>query len=192
MTQLTTFIAMLVAAIGGAAPSPDPGHAMDVAHSTMTVYVYKSGLFAFAADNHTISAPIASGSVDERAKTVDLTVNAGDLKVLDPGLSPDRRGQIQARMESPDVLDPARFPKIEFKSTSLEFDSKGAANVAGDLTLHGQTHKITVHVTRASSNHYNGKATILQTDFGITPIRIIGGTVKVKNNVDIAFDIATR
>jgi hypothetical protein len=37
---------------------------------------------------------------------------------------------------------------------------------------------------------YRGEAHIRQRDFGIQPIRIAGGTISVKDDLRIAFDIA--
>jgi polyisoprenoid-binding protein YceI len=187
--------AILAAAVGS--PTPEAAdaasaHAIDTAHSTLILHVWKTGLFAFAADNHIINAPIESGSVNEGKKSVDLTVDARELKVLDPKMPADRRAQVQGNMESAQVLDATRFPKIEYKSTSLDFDAKGDAKIAGELTLHGQTHPVTARVRRTSAGHYHGTAVVRQTEFGITPIRIAGGTVKVKDNVDVEFDIVTR
>ena len=48
---------------------------------------------------------------------------------------------------------------------------------------------LTVSVALDQS-HYKGSATVRQTEFGITPISIVGGTVKVKDEVKIDFDIA--
>lgn len=192
MIALKSLASAVLATIIVAAPIPGPGRAMDVAHSSLTVHVYKSGLFAFAADNHIINAPLASGVVDEGSRTVELKVNAADLKVLDPSMPAGRRAQVQATMVSPDVLDVAKYPTITFKSTALTFGAGGKADVVGDLALHGQTQRVTVHVTRVSVGHYRGSATVRQSDFGIKPIRIIGGTVKVKNDVDIDFEIVTR
>jgi len=36
---------------------------------------------------------------------------------------------------------------------------------------------------------YSGNARIKQTDFGIQPVRAAGGAVKVKNELDVQFDI---
>jgi hypothetical protein len=38
--------------------------------------------------------------------------------------------------------------------------------------------------------HYRGSATLRQTDFGIKPLTVAGGTVKVKDEVKIEFEIA--
>ena len=55
--------------------------------------------------------------------------------------------------------------------------------------MHGKDHPIAVEVTR-KGEHYQGSATLKQTDFGITPVTIAGGTVKVKDEVKIEFEIA--
>jgi hypothetical protein len=47
---------------------------------------------------------------------------------------------------------------------------------------------VKVEVER-QSGIYRGSATVLQKDFGIEPIRIAGGSVKVKNEVRIEFEI---
>ena len=156
----------------------------------MTVHVYRSGLFSFAGDNHEIQSPVASGMVNESARSVELRVDVRRMRVLDPNLSTDKRSQVQEKMLSPDVLDPDRYPEISFRSTAVEEKNGNNVAVRGDLTLHGQTRPINVSVSRAA-HHYRGSATIKQTDFGIKPISIGGGTIKVKDEVRIDFDIVT-
>lgn len=165
---------------------------LDLARSRITVSVYKQGLFAFAADNHTVDAPISAGWFDETTKAVQLTVDATKMRVLDPSMPADRRAHVQANMVGPAVLDVAKYPAIEFRSTAVTVDAGGSFKVVGNLTLHGQTRAETVTVQPAGANHFTGKATVRQTDFGITPIRIAAGTVRVKDDVDISFDITLR
>jgi hypothetical protein len=40
--------------------------------------------------------------------------------------------------------------------------------------------------------HYLGSTTFKQREFGITPVRVAGGTVKVKDEVKIEFDVVTK
>jgi len=165
--------------------------AIDVDRSSIMIHVSKSGVFSFAGDNHEIRASIASGSVNETAKTVELKVDASKVTVLDPGLSQDKRAQVQKEMLSADVLDSTRYPEIVFHSTQVEQVKPGEWNVHGDLTLHGQTHPVTLHVT-GGSGHYHGTAAFKQTDFGITPVTVAGGTIKVKDELKFDFDIILR
>jgi polyisoprenoid-binding protein YceI len=164
---------------------------IDVEHSTLTVFVSKSGLFSGFADNHVISAPMAGGSIsDESPLAVDLRVRAADLRVLDPGLSADKRSEVQARMLGSEVLDVATFPDIAFTSTTVAPAGTDRWNVTGRLTIHGQTRVITFLVVRAN-RRYRGEVLIKQRDFGIEPVKVAGGTVKVKDELKVQFDIAS-
>jgi len=163
-------------------------HQIDATRSKMTVYVYRSGLFAFAADNHQINAPIGSGEFDDPLTSVSFVVPVAQMTVLDPQSSADRRSQVQAKMLGPDVLDSARYPTIEFKSTSIEGSADKGWSVSGLLALHGTVRPIVVSATE-SGGHFHGTVWLKQTDFGISPITLVGGTVKVKNDVRIDFDI---
>src|ERR1700692_3199368 len=101
--HLVAGVAMLFAVTFAAFAAPAAGadsgsHGIDVHRSHMMVYVSTRGFFSFAADNTAIEAPIISGSFDETKKTVDVTVDAAKMKVLDPKLSADRRASVQANM----------------------------------------------------------------------------------------------
>jgi len=164
---------------------------IDTGKSVLTVRVYKSGLFSAFAHDHEIRAPIHSGSFDEQKRTVEFTVKSADLKVLDPDGSDSERSQVQHTMEGPKVLDPEKFPEMSFHSTSIEAAGPGKWHVQGDLTLHGQTKPIKVEVEGAKG-HYRGSSLFRQTEFGMTPISIGGGSIKVKDEVRIEFDVAGK
>lgn len=164
---------------------------IDTGKSVLTVRVYKSGLFSAFAHDHEIRAPIQNGSFDEQKRTVEFKVNAADLKVLDPDGSDSERSQVQHTMEGPKVLDPDKFPEISFHSTSIEAAGPGKWKLQGELTLHGQTHPVKVEVD-GSSGHYRGSSRFRQSEFGMTPISIGGGSIKVKDEVRIEFDIAGK
>ncbi len=165
--------------------------AIDTARSSLTVHVFRAGIFAFAGDNHDIRAPIVSGSIDESLPAVELVIQASQMKVLDPGLGAGKRAEVQANMLGPEVLDTQRFPQIRFRSTSVELS--GARNwlVRGELSLHGVTRPLVVRVSKMQEE-YRGTASLKQTDFGIKPIRAGAGTVRVKDEVRIEFAIVTR
>jgi len=184
--------ALLSAALilNAAASAQAPRRPIDTARSTLTVFVYKSGLFSAFGDDHVITAPVARGWLaDPPSAAVEVAVRAADLKVTDPKLAADRRAEVQAKMLSADVLDVEKFPDITFASTSIEAAGADRWNVAGRLTLHGRSRDIKFAVTRAG-NIYRGEALIRQQDFGIEPVRVAGGTVKVKDEVKVAFEIA--
>ena len=186
---LNSFLIGCALALIGATPSGQSAAAIDTTRSTMTVFVYKQGIFAFAADNHEVHAPIASGSFDDATKTVDVKVDATRMQVQDP---PSRRDKVQANMLGTDVLDVSKYPEITFHSTQMDTADPATWTVHGDLTLHGQTHPVVFQVTRKDAGRYAGSAMIRQTTFGITPIKIAGGTVRVKDDVKVVFDIVLK
>ena len=176
------------AATQPATAGPD-ARKIDAAHSTMTVRVFKSGFLSGFAHNHEIEAPIDGGEVSESGTlSVELRVDARKLRVLDPEASAGTRAQIQQTMEGPQVLDSGRFPEIHFQSTSVEPKGTNEWLVQGNLDLHGQTHPVTVDVA-LSDGRYRGTVTLKQTAFGIKPVTIAGGTVKVKDEVRVEFEI---
>lgn len=180
---------LIVVSSPGIVLAENNNRAIDVRHSTLKVRVFKSGLFSPFAHDHEIEAPISEGVADlSAAPGVTLRVEAQNLRVLDPGTSATDRAQIQKTMEGPTVLDSERFPQISFQSTRAEQLGNDHWKVYGDLTLHGQMNPVAVDVA-LKGEHYFGSAVIKQRDFGITPVSIAGGTVKVKDEVRVEFDI---
>jgi polyisoprenoid-binding protein YceI len=162
--------------------------AIDSAKSSVVIRVFKSGLFAGLAHDHTIQAPVATGNIDMHEKSVTLTFNVADIRVLDPGVSDSDRKDIDATMKGPKVLDGAQFPTISFASSSVK--TSGDRNeVTGTLKLHGASREITVPVAWQDGK-YTGSVSLKQTDYGITPVKIAGGTVRVKDEITIQFSIA--
>ena len=172
-------------------PPKDAPKSVDAAHSTLRIHVAKTGLFSTFGHNHEIEAPIESGEVVESGKlSVSLRVDARKLKVLDPE-DPKSRPQVQETMLGPQVLDSTRYPEIRFESEKIESKRPNHWVVTGRLTLHGQTLPISFDVALADKV-YRGTATIKQTEFGMTPVSVAGGSVKVKNEVKVEFAIGLK
>jgi polyisoprenoid-binding protein YceI len=176
-----TAIALSGAALGQVSP-------IDAASSKLLVHVSKSGVFSGFADNHEVEAPISAGTIDEKGGRLRFSIDSRRMTLLDPQLPPDKRQQVQERMLGPDVLDSTRFPEIPFESTHVERDSEARIRVEGRLSLHGVTKSVSL-VAGLRNGRYTGRVVLKQRDFGITPVSIAGGTVKVKNELTIDFDI---
>src|SRR6202050_1356084 len=142
---------------------------IDTQKSTMTIHVGKTGAFSGFGHEHEVRAPIHSGTADTGAHpAVEIHVNARDLRVMDPDASDQDRAEVQATMLGAEVLASDQLQEIVFKSTAAESTGDGRWTLRGDLTLHGQTHPVTVHVT-LKDGHFTGESTVKQTDFGIKP-----------------------
>jgi polyisoprenoid-binding protein YceI len=163
-------------------------HAINAQQSRLIVHAYKSGLFSGFAHDHEIEAPISHGNVDLKNRRVELEFDVSRMKVLDPKESAEKRTEIQNTMLSDKVLDATQYPKIRFVSRVVKQTSDGAYEVEGDLSLHGTSRPVSFPV-KVKDGIFSGKVPVTQTQFGIKPVSIAGGTVKVKDVVDIEFQV---
>ena len=191
MTKLSLLaVVIFLSSLLWAADAP-AGAAIDPQKSSITVSVFKAGVFAAFGHEHEISAPMQQGSFTENPGSVELTVDARRMRVMDKGISEKDRAEIQQTMLGPKVLDSEKFPTIRFRSTRVELLGEGKWSLLGDLTIHGETRPVKVRV-EGENGHYRGTAELKQKDFGITPVTVGGGAVKVKNELRIEFDIVSK
>lgn len=181
-------LALCAAALIGATLASAQQHGIDVQRSAMTVRVYKAGLLSALGHDHEIGAPISAGWVNASAREVELHVNASTLQVRDQNISDKDRAEIQSTMLGPEVLDAERYREIVFRSTGIEPTGTGSWRVNGALTLHAQTRPVVVEVHETSGS-YVGSARFRQTDFGIRPVKVAGGTIRVKDEIRIEFHL---
>ncbi len=95
-----------------------------------------------------------------------------------------------------EVLETGKHPEIVFRSTKVSAtkvaEGKYQAKIAGSLSLHGETRSVVVEaeVDFGSNNlRARGEISLKQSTFNIKPVSIAGGTVKVKDEVKLSFDI---
>jgi polyisoprenoid-binding protein YceI len=188
LTKLALGIVAIVVCLGPNELYAQP-HAIDVNRSSLKIRVFKSGAFSAFAHDHEIEAPIDEGKIDSSASpSVELRVDSRKMRVLDPEIPADKRTEIQQTMEGNAVLDVEHFPEISYRSTAITKTGDAHWEVRGDLNLHGKNQPVAVEVS-LEAGHYRGFASFEQSNFGISPVRIAGGTVKVKDEVKIEFDI---
>src|SRR5215472_6131261 len=162
--------------------------AIDIEKSVITVRVYKTGFLSPLGHDHDIAAPIFRGMVDTTSGQVELSVKAEALQVRDPRITERDRLEIRQTMLSPKVLEAGQYPDIVFRSVNAERTAAGSWRVEGILTLHGQSRPIVGDV-RGTGEHFVGDLRLKQTDFGIKPVKAAGGSIQVKDEVRIEFDI---
>jgi polyisoprenoid-binding protein YceI len=140
---------------------------------------------------------LAEADVSE--SSVRFVVEAKSLVVVDPGESEKDRKEVQETMLGEKVLNAARFPQIQFVSSKVRsIIRKGDATelqVEGTLSLHGVEKPVTLPIRLSVSNGQltaNGEIALLQTDYDITPIKVGGGTVRVKDKLKISFQIVAQ
>jgi hypothetical protein len=187
--MLVSYLAAAIVILAG----PDqPEQAIDTERSFLTVHVGKAGLLSAAAHEHWVNAPIAGGTIaaDGSTPAVRFTVDARRLSVRpEKGVTDKDRAEVQSNMQSK-VLESDIYPDIAFRSTEVRRTGALVWGVSGNLTLHGVTKPVSVEVTR-QNEAYVGTVRIKQTEFGIQPIKIGGGVVRVKDELEISFRVYT-
>jgi len=107
------------------------------------------------------------------------------------GVSDKDRAEIQSTMLGPKVLDSAEFHEIRFRSTEVSRAGENRWVVRGNLTLHGQALPVKVDVERVDGR-YRGSTRLRQKEFAITPVTAAGGSIKVKDEIRVEFEIAGK
>ena len=179
---------------------------IDPAGSRFEIHTGTSGFLSAFGHDHIISAKDIKGCADIdwsqiEHSSVNLTFSTAGVTVLDPK-HPNDRPKVQETMEN-EILRVKEFPEIRFKSdrVRLRQPAPGAANrydliVDGPLTIRGQTRQVSIPLTvqRGASNDasVSGHYALKQSEFGIKPISLAGGTVKVKDDMQLDFDLRLR
>jgi polyisoprenoid-binding protein YceI len=179
-------------------------YSIDSQQSKLEIHVSKEGAFKVFGHDHLIAAKQVSGQARFDPQKIDqssvrLQIPTKSITVMDPGESEKDRREVQATMEGDKVLDVAKFPEVTFASSNLSAAKKTSdgweLTLAGKLNLHGVEKPVSLplHVrTDANELRGQGELSILQTDYGITPVKVGGGAVKVKDKLKITFNIVAN
>lgn len=182
-----------------AAASGTPVYRIDPEASLITVVVRSGGPFAKLGHDHAIairniagySAP-AQGRSDFSFRLDEMTVDEPAVRAqlgLAASVPADAVAGTRANMLGR-VLDAGRHPVVQLRAAGKD------ELLSLAVTLHGVTRSLDVpaalQVTPATLSAA-GQFTLRQTDFGITPMSVLGGALVVKDEMELRFRIqATR
>jgi polyisoprenoid-binding protein YceI len=167
----------------------------DATSGECRVFVRRAGLLSAVGHDVELRATEFVVDLDAGALSVRARIPARAIEVVDavedrerqPGkLSAKDKAQINANIAN-DVLEAARFPVIEFVSTRIEPAPEGY-RVHGRLSLHGQSRELTFMAKRRGAL-LSAEVGIHQPDFGIQPYRALGGTLRVRPDVSVVFEL---
>jgi polyisoprenoid-binding protein YceI len=179
-------------------------YTVDAPKSKIEIHVGKEGFFSAFGHDHLIVAKEISGEAQVDAQdiaesSVVLAISAKSLAVLDPGESEKDKAEVQKTMLGEKVLDVEKYGQIRFTSARVSNPKKTGAgwelHLEGKLALHGVEKPISFPLrVRLDGDMLRAQAevSLLQTDYGMTPVKVGGGAVKVKNRLKITLDIAAR
>jgi len=177
-------------------------YVLDKSASKFTVRAFAGGMLSSLGHNPTIAIRDFSGEVSfdpaapEKA-SLRIQIRADSLQVTDDIKNKDR--QEMESMMNQTVLESTKYPTIVFESAATSVNQLSAtlfqAKMNGTLSLHGVTNRIQVtaqvnlmgDMLRAS-----GEFSLLQSAYGIAPVSVAGGTLKLKDELKFAFDIVAR
>lgn len=174
---------------------------IDPRQSLVTVAVGKAGSHAHLGHEHLVASRDVKGLVAPEDGRADLYVPLHRLSVDEDELlaaAGKEKNLSEAAVEGTrrnmldKVLEADRFPHALIHVARTEGDGE-ALQVA--VTLHDTTRRYTVRArTEAIPGGLavSGKLQINQSDFGITPLSILGGAVQVRDRLDLGFRIVAR
>jgi polyisoprenoid-binding protein YceI len=103
-------------------------------------------------------------------------------------------------LRSPDFFDVESYPEITFESTSIEIVDEDEFHVTGDLTMHGVTKPITLHVEVTGTEEdpwgntrvgLEAQGDLSRSDWGMKFNQALGsGNMVVSDKVRIGIDIS--
>jgi polyisoprenoid-binding protein YceI len=177
-------------------------YVIETGGSTFTVRAFAMGLLSAFAHSPTISIPDFEGEVlldpdaTERS-SVSLVVHAGSLTVTGDVNDKDRQ-EINSKMHR-EVLESDSLPDISYQSSSMTASKTGQGQylvaLNGELTLHGvtRTQPVSARVwLNGDMLRAAGDFSVRQSDYEIRPVSAAGGTIKLKDELKLSFDISAR
>ncbi len=201
MSACTTGLAAMLLA----APLATHGLEVRPAGDGIHVHVGKRGLFAAFAHDHDFEVTSWRGTAeipdgDPARARLELVLDASSLHDREGGLSASDRRKVDAQAAGPGVLDAAGHPEITFRSERIGLQGGGGRGAArgtihGALTLRGRTRPVDASFEAERDGdawHVRGSARFRQSDFGIEPFRGVGGTVGVKDEVEVTFAVTIQ
>jgi polyisoprenoid-binding protein YceI len=172
---------------------------IDARQSRFIVQVEASGLLSVFGHNLVIAVCGFGGDVRFDAQAPDrasllLLVQADSLAVAGDVTEKDRP-EIE-RMMRAEVLETSRYPEIVFMSTSVQLnrmvETGYRARITGSLSLHGVTRSHSMDaliLVNGNTLRAQGEFQLRQSDYSLKPVSVMGGTLKVKDDLKLSFDI---
>ena len=127
--------ATLAALSMGTAQAQSATYVLDPTHTFVT---FEIGHFGTSTNRGRFDKKEGTVQFDRAGKTgkVDLTIDATSISTGTP--------PFDKHLQSADLFNAAKFPTIQFSADQFRFSGDKVSEVAGKLTLLGQTHPVTL------------------------------------------------
>ena len=178
----------MTAPVGRLRIGPGSGH--------LVIRTRREGLAARAGHDLTIDVTDWSGDLthdpdDLAGTTLAVTVDLNSLRVRDGSggalpLTDRDRNEINATMTR--ILGSGGSPVATFVASRVA-PSGGGGSIDGTLTMRGIQRPLRLAIIDGDSHRYRGTATVVQSAYGIKPYSGMFGTLKVRDEVAIEFEV---
>ena len=166
-------------------------YTIDPAHSAVEFGIKHMAISTVHGRFSIVDGTVHLDDKDMSQSSVAATINVASV---DTG-----NAQRDGHLKSPDFFDIAKFPTATFKSTSVTKTGDGY-DVAGQLTLHGITKPVTLHMEPPSKDQigmdkkphrgFSASTAINRKDFGLTwNGTLASGDSMLGDDVKMTFDI---
>jgi polyisoprenoid-binding protein YceI len=176
---------------------------LDKNASRFTVRAFATGMLSALGHSPTFRIGDFNGEVDFDSAapgqaSLRIKVRADSLEVMDDIKNKDRK-EIQSTMNQT-VLETSKYPAIVYESsgtspTETVGEGRYKVTLKGNLSMRGETRglPITAQVTITGNMlRAYGEFSILQSDYGIPPVSVAGGALKLKDELKFAFEFVAR
>ena len=173
---------------------------LDSGQSKFIAHALRGGLLWFKGHEHLVAAREFSGeaqlnSVSLAASSLQLSVRTDSMAETSDAFTEPQKQIINKELREI-VLEPAKYPEIVFRSSSVSGKSLGSGQydlkIKGALTLHGVTRPIVIPAkVTVTGNDLRavGEFSIDRSDFNVKATSAFHGMVRVRDKVKFTFDI---
>jgi polyisoprenoid-binding protein YceI len=188
-------------------------YAIDARASRLTIHAYAGGMLSVMGHDPSVAARTFAGEIRfapdasdtpgtseaPDASGLHLTIAAASLSVQNEVSDKDRR-QMEQTMHD-EVLESAKFPEIVFDASQARVETIGVGGgrfrveVNGHLSLHGVTRAERVSgqiFEMGDTLRVQGETTLRHSTYGLKQATGAAGTLKVKDELKIVFDLLAR
>lgn len=175
---------------------------IDASRGTFTAQAFADGMLSFMGHNPTFAVRKYGGEIqltpeNNAVESMLLIAQAASLNLTDK-VSEKDAAEIENTMQR-EVLEIARFPEIVFVSRDVSMNqiegTKYNVEINGVLSLHGEKRNQRVNIEASivgTTITAKGSFKLKQSDFKIKQVKALGGTLKVKDEVEISFNITAE
>ena len=175
---------------------------IDPPSSKFIVRAHRGGLAWFKGHDHYVAVRQFSGTASLTLDVLNpaalsMTIQSDSLEETGADFTAPQKAIIKKELNEI-VLESAKYPTITFQSTGVTGglnDGAFQVKIAGDITMHGITRRITIPATvtvNGDTLNAKGQFELNRSDFGVKATSAFHGWVRVKDRLTFTFDINAK